>query len=135
MRKTYLALVHGVPQPAQGTIEAPIGRHPRNRKKMAVVAGGREAETKYRVREALDGFVLLEVEPITGRTHQIRVHLAAIGHPVVGDTVYGKRSELIDRQFLHAWRLAFALPSSGRLAEFESPLPTELRAALASLRP
>ncbi len=134
VRKTYLALVHGVPQPAQGTIEAPIGRHPRNRKKMAVVTGGREAETKYRVREALDGFVLLEVKPITGRTHQIRVHLAAIGHPVVGDTVYGKRSELIDRQFLHAWRLAFDLPSSGRQVEFESPLPTDLREALGRLR-
>ena len=134
VRKTYLALVHGVPQPAQGTIEAPIGRHPRNRKKMAVVAGGREAETKYRVREELDRFALLEVKPITGRTHQIRVHLAAIGHPVVGDTVYGKRSELVGRQYLHAWRLAFDLPSSGRQVEFESPLPTDLRQALANLR-
>ncbi|MDO8612395.1 MAG: RluA family pseudouridine synthase, partial [Dehalococcoidia bacterium] len=120
--KTYLALVQGVPQPPQGTIEAPIGRHPRNRKKMAVVAGGREAETRYRVREAVDGFALLEVEPVTGRTHQIRVHLAAIGHPVAGDSVYGKRSDLVGRQFLHAWRLAFDLPSSGRRVEFESPL-------------
>ena len=134
VRKTYLALVHGVPQPAQGTIEAPIGRHPRNRKKMAVVAGGSEAETKYRMREELGGFVLLEVKPITGRTHQIRVHLAAIGHPVVGDTVYGKRSGLIDRQFLHAWRLAFDLPSSGRQVEFESPLPADLREALQEIR-
>ena len=132
--KTYLALVQGVPQPPQGTIEAPIGRHPRNRKKMAVVAGGREAETRYRVREAVDGFALLEVEPVTGRTHQIRVHLAAIGHPVVGDSVYGKRSDLVGRQFLHAWRLAFDLPSSGRRVEFESPLPADLRAALARLR-
>jgi len=132
--KTYLALVQGVPQPPQGTIEAPIGRHPRNRKKMAVVAGGREAETRYRVREEVDGFALLEVEPVTGRTHQIRVHLAAIGHPVVGDAVYGKRSELVGRQFLHAWRLAFDLPSSGRRVEFESPLPADLRAALARLR-
>lgn len=130
VRKTYLALVQGVPQPAQGTIEAPIGRHPRNRKKMAVVAGGREAETKYRVREAMDRFALLEVEPVTGRTHQIRVHLAAIGHPVVGDAVYGKRSPLVERQFLHAWRLAFDLPSSGRIVEFESPLPADLRAVL-----
>ena len=134
VRKTYLALVQGVPQPAQGTIEAPIGRHPRNRKKMAVVTGGREAETKYRVREALDRFALLEVEPVTGRTHQIRVHLAAIRHPVVGDAVYGKRSPLVERQFLHAWRLAFDLPSSGRLVEFESPLPADMRAALAKVR-
>ncbi|MDP2675461.1 MAG: RluA family pseudouridine synthase [Dehalococcoidia bacterium] len=132
--KTYLALVQGVPKPPQGTIEAPIGRHPRNRKKMAVIAGGREAETRYRLRETVDGFALLEVEPVTGRTHQIRVHLAAIGHPVVGDAVYGKRSELVGRQFLHAWRLAFDLPSSGRRVEFESPLPADLRAALARLR-
>ena len=132
--KTYLALVQGVPQPPQGTIEAPIGRHPRNRKKMAVVAGGREAETRYRLRETVGGFALLEVEPVTGRTHQIRVHLAAIGHPVVGDAVYGKRSELVGRQFLHAWRLALDLPSSGRRVEFESPLPADLRAALARLR-
>ena len=132
--KTYLALVQGVPQPPQGTIEAPIGRHPRNRKKMAVIAGGREAETRYRVRETVDGFALLEVEPVTGRTHQIRVHLAAIGHPVAGDTTYGKRSDIVGRQFLHAWRLAFDLPSSGRRVEFESPLPADLRAALARLR-
>jgi 23S rRNA pseudouridine1911/1915/1917 synthase len=117
VHKTYLALVQGVPEPAQGTIEAPIGRHPRNRKKMAVVVGGREAETKYRAREVLKGFALLEVEPVTGRTHQVRVHLAAIGHPVVGDSVYGRRSPLVGRQFLHASRLAF-----------------ELRAALESLR-
>jgi 23S rRNA-/tRNA-specific pseudouridylate synthase len=101
---------------------------------MAVVAGGREAETRYRLRETLDGLALLEVEPVTGRTHQIRVHLAAIGHPVVGDSVYGKRSEIVGRQFLHAWRLAFDLPSSGRRVEFESPLPADLRAALARLR-
>jgi 23S rRNA pseudouridine1911/1915/1917 synthase len=130
VHKTYLALVQGVPQPPQGAIEAPVGRHPRNRKKMAVVAGGREAETRYRVREVLDGFALLEVEPVTGRTHQVRVHLAAIGHPVVGDGVYGRRSPLVGRQFLHAWRLAFELPSSGRLVEFESPLPADLRAVL-----
>jgi 23S rRNA pseudouridine1911/1915/1917 synthase len=86
------------------------------------------------VREALDGFALLEVEPVTGRTHQIRVHLAAIGHPVVGDAVYGKRSGLTERQFLHACKLAFDLPSSGRLVEFESPLPPDLRQVLDSLR-
>jgi 23S rRNA pseudouridine1911/1915/1917 synthase len=132
VRKTYLALVEGVPEPSEGVIEAPVGRHPKNRKKMAVVAGGREAETKYRLREAIGLVALLEVEPVTGRTHQIRVHLAAIGHPVVGDAVYGKRSPLVGRQFLHAWRLAFTLPSSGRLAEFESPLPADLREALAA---
>jgi 23S rRNA pseudouridine1911/1915/1917 synthase len=141
VHKTYLALVQGLPQPPEGTIEAPIGRHPRNRKKMAVVDGGREAETKYRVREVLDSpsadrrsFALLEVEPMTGRTHQVRVHLAAIGHPIVGDGIYGRRSSLVGRQFLHAWRLAFELPSGGRLVEFESPLPADLRAALKEIR-
>lgn len=132
--KTYLALVQGSPEPPEGVIEAPIGRHPKDRKKMAVVAGGRDAETKYKLREALGDCTLLEVQPVTGRTHQIRVHLAAIGHPVVGDSVYGKRSDLIDRQALHAWRLAFDLPSSGRLVEFESPLPPDLQEALAALR-
>ncbi len=136
VHKTYLALVHGVPEPRQGTIEAPIGRHPRNRKKMAVVAGGREAVTRYRVLEPLAGgrYALVEAEPVTGRTHQIRVHMAAIGHPILGDCTYGKRSELIPRQALHAWRLAFAMPLSGRLVEFESPPPPDLRLALAKLR-
>src|SRR3990172_8149977 len=134
VRKTYLALVHGVPRPADGVIEAPIGRHPKNRKKMAVVAGGRAAETRYRTRQVLDGYALLEVQPVTGRTHQIRVHLAAIGHPVVGDATYGRRSAVIGRQFLHAHRLAFTLPTSRRLVEFESPLPRDLREALEEMR-
>ena len=82
-----------------------------------------------------NGKSFLEVVITTGRTHQIRVHLAGLGHPVVGDTVYGKRSPLVGRQFLHAWWLAFDLPSSGRQVEFESPLPTDLREALGSLRP
>jgi 23S rRNA pseudouridine1911/1915/1917 synthase len=136
VHKTYLALVHGVPDPRQGTIEAPIGRHPKNRKKMAVVPGGRDAITRYRVVESLAGgqYALVEAEPVTGRTHQIRVHMAAIGHPVVGDATYGKRSGFVPRQFLHAWRLAFAMPLSGRLVEFESPLPADLRLALSKLR-
>ena len=136
MHKTYLALVRGVPKPRQGVIEAPIGRHPKNRKKMAVVSGGRDATTKYRVREEIAGgaYALLEVEPVTGRTHQIRVHMSALGHAVVGDGAYGKRSDIVDRQFLHAWKLAFAMPLGGRTVEFESPLPSDLRAALETLR-
>ncbi|MEX0800282.1 MAG: RluA family pseudouridine synthase [Dehalococcoidia bacterium] len=132
--KTYLALVEGVPAPAQGIIEAPVGRHPKNRKKMAVVAGGRDAETRYKVIEALGKYALLEAKPVTGRTHQIRVHLAAIGHPVVGDAVYGKRSDIVGRQFLHAARLAFDLPASGRRVEFESPLPPDLEEAVRRAR-
>ncbi len=136
VRKTYLALVKGVPAPREGTIEAPIGRHPKNRKKMAVVADGREATTRYRVREEIESgkYSLLEVEPVTGRTHQIRVHLAAIGHPVVGDATYGRRSDAIGRQFLHAHKLAFAMPLGGRTVEFQSPLPADLRQALSRLR-
>jgi RluA family pseudouridine synthase len=134
VHKTYLALVVGVPKPREGQIEAPIGRNPRNRKKMAIVEGGREATTRYKVREELPGHALLEVEPVTGRTHQIRVHLAAIGHPILGDRVYGRPSPLIGRQFLHAWKLAFGMPLGGRQVEFESPLPPDLRAALEALR-
>ncbi|MDP9180233.1 MAG: RluA family pseudouridine synthase [Chloroflexota bacterium] len=135
VHKTYLALVQGVPKPREGQIEAPIGRNPRNRKKMAVVDNGRESTTRYRVREELPGgYALLEVEPVTGRTHQIRVHLAAIGHPVFGDPLYGRASELLGRQFLHAWKLAFRMPLGGREVEFESPLPPDLRAAFEELR-
>jgi 23S rRNA pseudouridine1911/1915/1917 synthase len=133
VHKTYIALVKGVPKPPEGQIEAPIGRSQRNRKKMAVVDGGREATTRYRTREVIDGMALLEVEPVTGRTHQIRVHLAAIGHPIVGDALYGKSSPVLGRQFLHAARLGFQMPG-GRQIEFESPLPAELREALATLR-
>jgi 23S rRNA pseudouridine1911/1915/1917 synthase len=77
---------------------------------------------------------LLEVEPVTGRTHQIRVHLAAIGHPIVGDSVYGRSSPVVGRQFLHAWKLAFRMPLGGRQVEFESPLPADLRETLERLR-
>ncbi len=135
VKKTYIALVRGVPQPREGMIEAPIGRNPKNRKKMAVVANGRDAQTKYRVVEVLgDGeYSLVEAQPISGRTHQIRVHLAALNHPIVGDATYGKKSELVDRQFLHASKLDFAMPVSQRRIEFESPLPADLRRALQRL--
>jgi 23S rRNA pseudouridine1911/1915/1917 synthase len=135
VHKTYLALVHGVPKPREGQIEAPIGRHPKNRKKMAVIEDGRESTTRYKTREELPGpYALLEVEPVTGRTHQIRVHLAAIGHPIVGDSVYGRPSNLLGRQFLHAWKLAFQMPLGGREVEFESPLPADLSGVLEHLR-
>jgi len=134
VHKTYLALVYGVPSPREGQIEAPIGRSPRNRKKMAIVENGREATTRYKVREDFGKYALLEVQPITGRTHQIRVHLAAIGHPIVGDAVYGRSSPLVGRQFLHASKLSFGMPLGGRLMEFESPLPPDLREALDAAR-
>jgi len=133
VHKVYLALVHGVPKAEEGVVVAPIGRHPKDRKRMAVVEGGREAETRYRVREAFPHCALLEVEPVTGRTHQIRVHMAHVGHPVVGDPVYGRRSPLVGRQFLHAHRLGLFLPD-GRWMEFVSPLPGDLEEALAAVR-
>ena len=134
VHKTYLALVERVPKPREGQIEAPIGRSPRNRKKMAIVENGRESTSRYKVREEMPGHALLEVEPVTGRTHQIRVHLAAIGHPVFGDPLYGHASPLLPRQFLHAWKLAFRMPLGGREVEFESPLPADLRAVLEQLQ-
>lgn len=139
--RTYLALVEGVPSTDSGTIDAPLGRSPRHRKKIAVVAGGREAITDFRVLERLGGDAasLLEVKPRTGRTHQIRVHLAAAGHPVVGDPVYGRDRRLarragLDRPFLHASGLRFAHPMTGAEIALEEPLPADLEAALGALR-
>ena len=130
VKRGYLALVSGHLSPARGTIEAPIGRHPRDRKRMAVISTGREARTFYKVKEYIKSYSLLEVHTETGRTHQIRVHFSSIGHPVVGDAVYGKRSDLLGRHFLHAHRLGFRLPSSGDFVEFESALPLDLDEAL-----
>jgi 23S rRNA pseudouridine1911/1915/1917 synthase len=135
VHKVYLALIQRRLERPEGVIDGPIGRHPRRRQRMAVVEGGRQALTHYRVREFLrDAYSLVEAEPLTGRTHQIRVHFASIGHPVVGDRLYGKASELVGRQFLHAWRLGFRLPKGGRYREFESPLAADLEAALDALR-
>ncbi len=130
--KTYLVLVKGHLTPEQGTIEAPIGRDPRHRKRMAVTpeTRGREARTQYNVVKYIGDYTLLKVMPETGRTHQIRVHLAAIGYPVVGDITYGVKSAYVSRQFVHASRLGFKLPSTGEYVEFEAPLPPDLQQAL-----
>jgi 23S rRNA pseudouridine1911/1915/1917 synthase len=135
VEKTYIALVEGRLNQRDGVIDAPIGRHPARRKKMAVVEGGREARTRYRVVREIAGRSLVEVRPETGRTHQIRVHLAAIGHPVVGDPVYGRGRPVgpLRRQFLHAARLAFLHPRTGERLELEAPLPDDLAQALAEL--
>jgi len=130
IKKGYLALVLGHLTPEQGAIDAPIGRHPKDRKRMAVVSGGREARTEYKVIKYFDDYTLVEAMPETGRTHQIRVHFAAIGHPIFGDHVYGKRSPLLGRQFLHAHRLGFKLPSSGKFVEFRAGLPPDLEEVL-----
>ncbi|OGO22276.1 MAG: pseudouridine synthase [Chloroflexi bacterium RBG_16_50_9] len=128
--KAYLVLVRGKLKPENGVIEAALGRDPGNRQRMAVVSRGREARTEYRVVKYLGDATLLEVRPETGRTHQIRVHLAAIGFPVVGDATYGVKSKYLSRQFLHACRLGFKLPATGQYMEFTSPLPPDLDQAL-----
>jgi len=131
--KIYKVLVKGHLAPESGVIEASIGRDSRNRKRMAVVSGGREAITEYRVIEYIGEYSLLEVRLETGRTHQIRVHLAAIGFPVVGDKVYGVVSPYLSRQFVHASRLGFKLPSTGAYVEFTSGLPSDLEQSLKNI--
>ncbi|MGA9875993.1 MAG: RluA family pseudouridine synthase [Solirubrobacteraceae bacterium] len=132
IEREYLALVEGLPPARTGTIEAPIGRHPRIRTRMAVGGtGGREARTHFTLDQRLDGVSLLRLRLDTGRTHQIRVHLQAIGHPVCGDPEYGTPGMLgLQRQFLHATRLAFPHPITGQHVEVDSPLPADLRGAL-----
>jgi 23S rRNA pseudouridine1911/1915/1917 synthase len=152
VEKTYLALVDGVLRMPHGKIEAPIGRHPIHRQKMAIVERGREALTKYRLRATQDGKSLVECHPLTGRTHQIRVHLSHIGHVVVNDELYGgsfeRMSELLPqtwkavrtamlqapRQMLHAWRLRFIHPATGTDMEFEAPMPQDMLRLVEALR-
>jgi 23S rRNA pseudouridine1911/1915/1917 synthase len=133
--KRYQALVEGIVSVDSGSIDAPIGRDPRHRQQMAVTAtGSREARTHFRVLERFHRHTLLLLQLETGRTHQIRVHLKAIGHPVVGDSVYGsgntRGSHSLKRQFLHAFQLIFTHPSTGQLLELEAPLPEDLKVVL-----
>jgi 23S rRNA pseudouridine1911/1915/1917 synthase len=134
VEKTYVALVEGTPHPMEGAIDAPIARDPRNRQRMAIVDRGRASVTAYSVIERFDGMSLVEARPKTGRTHQIRVHFAAIGHPIIGDRVYGKASSVVGRQFLHARRIVFAHPRTGARVEFEAALPADLEDALRKVR-
>ena len=135
VQRIYLALVLGRPPSETGTIEAPVGRHPANRRLMAVVDSGRPAVTHYRTAGVSSSATLLEVSLETGRTHQIRVHLAHLGHPVVGDRVYGGGGGTaatlgLTRPFLHARRLAFPHPDDDRMVTVDDPLPADLSAAL-----
>jgi 23S rRNA pseudouridine1911/1915/1917 synthase len=138
VEKIYLALVDGKPPTPTGRIEAPIGRNATHRKLMSVVPleKGREAVSEYRTLENFPTHTLLEIHPLTGRTHQIRVHLAFLGCPVAGDTVYGKHKPTveIDRHFLHAYRLKIILPGEKKARVFEAPLPLELQSVLGQLR-
>ncbi|HEY95334.1 MAG TPA: RluA family pseudouridine synthase [Dehalococcoidia bacterium] len=133
--KRYQVLVQGHLTPKEGVIEAPVGRDPRHRQQMAVVpeSRGREATTEYTVIRYVGNFTLLEVRPVSGRTHQIRVHLKAIGFPVAGDKVYGVKAAPLKRQFVHAAIIGFVLPSTGEYREFTSPLPEDLRQALEAI--
>lgn len=133
VHKEYLAFVWGRPRPASGCIDQPIGRHPVERKRMAIHAKGRAAVTRYEVVESGPKISLLQVRPETGRTHQIRVHLASLGHPIVADRVYGKAPSAavptgLARQALHAHTLSFLHPASGEQVRFTAPLPADLRA-------
>ena len=137
--KVYHALVQGFPDPHVGTIDAPIGRHPGHDWKMAIVDGGRHSVTHYDTLEVFRGATLLEVHLETGRTHQIRVHCQAIGHPCVGDPLYGSDPVLarrlgLERQWLHAVELGFEHPGTGEPVRFSSPYPDDLAAAVARLR-
>ena len=137
-KRRYLAIVHGCPDSNRGTIEAPIGRNPKDRKKQAVVAGGKPALTHFKVLERFvgDKYSLLALQLETGRTHQIRVHLAYIGHPVAGDPLYGPRKTLEPNagQFLHAEVLGFNQPSTGQWLEFQVDPPEIFQSQLNNLR-
>ena len=134
VEKRYVAVVAGTPDPLQGRIEAPIARDRSDPRRMAVVEGGKPSTTDYTVRERFTDTSLLDCHLITGRTHQIRVHLAALGHPIIGDPGYGQRSHLIDRQALHARLLAFDHPSGGRRLRIEVEPPDDIQVLFAALR-
>ncbi len=147
VRKEYLAIVYGTPKKERGMIDASIGRDPRNRKRMAVVSGGRTAITEYALVESLRYASLLRCVLHTGRTHQIRVHLKSIGHPLIGDALYSgpqwrgipdkriqKAIASFPRQALHAWRITIPHPRSGEAMMFESPVPADMRELLGALR-
>ena len=138
VEKTYLALVDGKPPTPTGRVEAHIGRDPSHRKRMAIVpeSRGREAVSEYKTLESFKAHTLLEFHPLTGRTHQIRLHCAFLGCPIVGDEIYGRKKPTIpiDRHFLHAYRLKIVLPGEKNPRMFEAPLPEELEQVLDTLR-
>ncbi len=137
INKRYLALVDGAPPTPTGRVEAPIGRDPIRRQQMAILPAdkGREAITEYAVKQSFEHHTLIEAHPLTGRTHQIRVHMAFLKCPIVGDVLYGRRHQTIelDRHFLHAWHLTILLPGHKDPISFEAPLPEELQAVLDEL--
>jgi 23S rRNA pseudouridine1911/1915/1917 synthase len=139
IKKTYLAIVHGSIREDEGQMMLPIGRHPKDRKRMSTISlKGRHAETAWRVRERFEKGTLLELDLKTGRTHQIRVHCAAMGHPVIGDPVYGKRKKRdigdASRQMLHAWRIRLNHPITGHEVFVEAPVPEDMKGMIKKLK-
>lgn len=137
-RREYLGVVNGVPKTTSGTIDAPIGRHPVDRKKMAVISGdagnSRHAITHWSIQERMGNYTLIKFDLETGRTHQIRVHAAYIGHGIAGDSVYSKPLKYIHRQALHAWRLTFVHPVTGEEISAIAPIPNDFEKFLTRLR-
>jgi len=131
--KQYLAVVCGSPEPEQGLIALPLARDPGDRRRVVVTPDGAFAETRYEVLSREDGRAVLRCELVTGRTHQIRVHLAAQGWPIVGDHVYGNPDRSISRQALHSWRVMLPHPETRQLLDFEAPVPDDMRPFVASL--
>ena len=133
--RKYLAIVHGVIHEDQGTIDAPIARNPKDRKKMAVVVDGREAVTHFKVLRRFRHYTYIQAVLETGRTHQIRVHMKSIGHPLAGDPLYGPRKTIAGSgQFLHAKKLGFRHPVTGKQLVFEAPLPADFQRVINRLR-
>ena len=132
IQKEYIGLVEGVVKQSEGTITNPIARHPKLKIKHAIVNNGKESITKYQVIKIIKNYSLLKIHIMTGRMHQIRVHFSSIGHPIVGDTLYGKRSKLLDnrRHFLHANKITFTHPVNGKIMKFQSELPKDLKTRL-----
>jgi len=128
LRKEYLAVVTASPHPREGLIDAPLGRDPHDRRRIVVTPGGAASQTRYRVLADHDGLALVRCELVTGRTHQIRVHLASRGWPIVGDRVYGTPDDRIARQALHAWRVTLRHPVSGEPMTIEAPIPADINA-------
>jgi 23S rRNA pseudouridine1911/1915/1917 synthase len=134
VKKEYLALVRGTPSPRSGTIALPLARSPEDRRLVIVTLAGQPSETRYDVLSSSPmGYSLIRCELVTGRTHQIRVHFAAVGHPIVGDPTYGEPHDAMPRQALHAWRLTLVHPTSGEALRVEAPVPADFRQLEAAL--
>jgi 23S rRNA pseudouridine1911/1915/1917 synthase len=131
VKKEYLAIVRGTPTPARGSIALPLARSLDDRRRVVVTAAGQHSQTAYEVLSTVNGYSLVRCELVTGRTHQIRVHLAERGWPIAGDRVYGELHEALTRQALHAWRVTLPHPATGELLRLEAPVPRDLRALVA----